>query len=181
MIIVRDSRRTIGNALQLLVQGEDELRKRKVLARISVGTHLGYDEGRKEGGALPQTDRTGISAARCHADLLFIFSPPQAPLERPRTRHVLMLHKCHHESTSSFPTSATQSPMSSPPASAFFDLRLFPRIPSVETPGESKEVFLCHRPSWVVNLRVVLELAVPMERNSRKLGRGDGGKSGLDN
>jgi hypothetical protein len=95
MIIIGDSRRTIGDALQLLVQGEDELRKRKVLARISVGAHLGYDEGRKEGGASPQADRTGISATRCHADYSS-YSHPHMPLSN---AHAHDTHSCYTDTT----------------------------------------------------------------------------------
>jgi hypothetical protein len=63
MIILHDSRRTISDALQLFVQSEDELWKRQVLARVSVNVHLRYDEGWKEGRALPQADRTDVSAS----------------------------------------------------------------------------------------------------------------------
>jgi len=36
----RDLRRTIGDALQLLVQGKDELRKRETLAGVNMNIHL---------------------------------------------------------------------------------------------------------------------------------------------
>jgi len=43
MVILRDLR-TACNALQFLVQGEDELRRREALARVSVNGHLGVIE-----------------------------------------------------------------------------------------------------------------------------------------
>ena len=43
--ILRDSRRTVRDTLEFLVQGEDELGKREALARVSVNGHLGDGGG----------------------------------------------------------------------------------------------------------------------------------------
>ena len=54
--ILRDLRRTVRDAFQFLVQGEDELREREALARISVNGHLGgwwRLEFEREGGTPP--------------------------------------------------------------------------------------------------------------------------------
>jgi len=43
--MLRDLRRTVRDALQFFVQSKDELRKREVLARVSVNGHLGDGGG----------------------------------------------------------------------------------------------------------------------------------------
>jgi len=70
MITVHNLRGTMADTLQLLVQSEDELRKREALAGVSVDVHLRYDGGRREGWGqarrwtsepLPNVDRIDIS------------------------------------------------------------------------------------------------------------------------
>jgi hypothetical protein len=80
--------------------GRRRAAKRKVLARIIVvpiwgAMKVGRKEGRKEGGASPQADRTDISATRNHADLLFI-SSPYRPLSN---AHAHNTHLCYTDAT----------------------------------------------------------------------------------
>jgi hypothetical protein len=96
MIIVRDSRRTIGDALQLLVQSEDELRERKVLAGVSANAHLGYDGGWKEGGASSGRRRS----YRHLRDGIVLTYPSYSHPHRPLSNaHVHNAHLCYTEST----------------------------------------------------------------------------------
>ena len=76
MITVHDLRGTMADTLQLLVQSEDELRKREALAGVGVDVHLGMMEAEGKGGRSALSDVWTLAQCRSNRHLRYRELPP---------------------------------------------------------------------------------------------------------